>query len=514
LNKIDAIAIPNDILIGKDILELVSSSMYVDPLTIYREYIQNAADSIDEATEKAILSRRSQGRIDITLDLNERRVVIRDNGAGVPNGQFARRLTALGGSRKRGTSARGFRGIGRLAGLGYCQELIFRSRASGDNSVHELRWDCRVFKKLLQDHKYVGGIRETIHEVATLRKLPGEGWPEHFYEVELVKPIRIKNDLLLNREAIATYLSQCACAPFSPDFQFGKQIRAFLRKHFDLGDVNIFIDGSTAPIYRPYRDTYAYGEGKRDAFSEVEFVILSGSSGSPAAVGWLLHHGYHGSIPLSEGVGGLRARKGNIQVGNPRIFADSFPEPRFATWAVGEIHIIEERVIPNGRRDQFEQSAAYGDLVNQLTPIGSKIAKLCRSNSVARNRIKNFEFGAEKINERLEILEQGAVRDRAAEALVAEIRSELFEIKRASKTEKIVDSHRAAIEEHYSKLEERLEKIENEGNESPNALNCIPENERPVFQKMIALIYECSTNRVAAKALVDRILARLGALDT
>ena len=39
----------DDIVIGKDILELLSSSMYVDPMTIYREYVQNAADSIDEA---------------------------------------------------------------------------------------------------------------------------------------------------------------------------------------------------------------------------------------------------------------------------------------------------------------------------------------------------------------------------------------------------------------------------------------------------------------------------------
>jgi len=40
---------PNDVVVGKDVLELVSSAMYVDPMTIYREYIQNAANAIDEA---------------------------------------------------------------------------------------------------------------------------------------------------------------------------------------------------------------------------------------------------------------------------------------------------------------------------------------------------------------------------------------------------------------------------------------------------------------------------------
>ena len=39
--------------VGKDVLELLSTAMYVDPLTIYREYVQNAADAIDEARRLA-----------------------------------------------------------------------------------------------------------------------------------------------------------------------------------------------------------------------------------------------------------------------------------------------------------------------------------------------------------------------------------------------------------------------------------------------------------------------------
>ena len=38
-----------EIVIGKDVLELVSSAMYIDPMTVYREYIQNAADAVDAA---------------------------------------------------------------------------------------------------------------------------------------------------------------------------------------------------------------------------------------------------------------------------------------------------------------------------------------------------------------------------------------------------------------------------------------------------------------------------------
>ena len=43
------------IVVGKDIIELLGSAMYRDPLSIYREYIQNAVDSIDEAIESGCL---------------------------------------------------------------------------------------------------------------------------------------------------------------------------------------------------------------------------------------------------------------------------------------------------------------------------------------------------------------------------------------------------------------------------------------------------------------------------
>jgi hypothetical protein len=41
--------------IGKTVLETLTSGMYDDARFIFREYIQNAADQIDEAVELGIL---------------------------------------------------------------------------------------------------------------------------------------------------------------------------------------------------------------------------------------------------------------------------------------------------------------------------------------------------------------------------------------------------------------------------------------------------------------------------
>ena len=72
----------DEVSIGKDILELVSVAMYVEPLTIYREYIQNAADAVDAARETGLIGPDERGRVEVVFekDPKVRSVRIRDNG--------------------------------------------------------------------------------------------------------------------------------------------------------------------------------------------------------------------------------------------------------------------------------------------------------------------------------------------------------------------------------------------------------------------------------------------------
>src|SRR4051812_8955081 len=106
-----------DIRIGKDVIEIVTSGMYVSPVTVYREYVQNAADSIDAARATGLLSPRQRGTVEISFDHGGRSVTVRDNGAGIAVSEAMPTLAAIGASNKRGTGVRGFRGVGRLSGL-------------------------------------------------------------------------------------------------------------------------------------------------------------------------------------------------------------------------------------------------------------------------------------------------------------------------------------------------------------------------------------------------------------
>jgi molecular chaperone HtpG len=52
---------------------------------------------------------------------------------------------------------------------------------------------------------------------------------------------------------------------------------------------------------------------------------------------------------------------------------------------MGEIHVLDRRIRPNGRRDNFELNHHAYNLITQIGPVAAQIAKRCRAASVARN---------------------------------------------------------------------------------------------------------------------------------
>ena len=81
-------------LIGSDILSLITVGMYNEPLTIYREYIQNSADSIANSRWP------NNGKITISIDVLNRNVIIRDNGPGLSPYQAKQELIPIAYSKK------------------------------------------------------------------------------------------------------------------------------------------------------------------------------------------------------------------------------------------------------------------------------------------------------------------------------------------------------------------------------------------------------------------------------
>ena len=388
---------------GADIIASLSIGLYNNPMSVYRELVQNATDAYQEAGTPP------EGRkIDITIDRRERIISVRDFATGLNASELADNVLTIGRSHKRGLGFRGFRGIGRLAALGFCRTVIFRSRKSVDDAVHEVIWNATEFRKHLSSElpAGIGGVSEFI----SLRPTDADiEWPETFFECEMQHVLMTNRDMLLNPDLVTAYLMEHCPVPFADDFPFEREVRRI------VGDGNLFdtlisINGGDQ-LRRPHTDSVVHPVEDRllTSFDFVESIHelddLTDPAGLPLARGWIIDHDFPGALPSSSLVGGLRARIGNMQIGSNRIFDGLFKEPRFNQWLVGEIHILTPSIRPDTRRENFELSAQLEDLTNALEVFARRMANRCRERSASRKRqttqlkAKRVEVDADQFEE-------------------------------------------------------------------------------------------------------------------
>ena len=364
-------------LVGGDILSLVTAGMYDNPLAIYREYIQNAADALSTA------GNTPTGKVEINIDPSELRVRIRDNGPGLPHEAAPRALLPIARSQKRQGTDRGFRGIGRLSGLAFAESVTFLTRAQGDQPVTRIVWNGPKLRNCIRQ---IAETDRAIRECVVVETLPGTEYPAHFFEVEVSGVGRHAAGLILNRETVRTYIGEVCPVPMPSTFPFASEVETLFGQDESPLALNVIIDGELAPITRGYGQTIRFSQDREDRFTKLEAIHIPSADGNrSAALGWVAHSSYLGAIPKEVGIRGVRARVGNIQIGDESVFERLFPEERFNRWCVGEIHIVDSRIVPNGRRDYFEPGPHVRNLENRLGAVFRRTAARCRKASATRN---------------------------------------------------------------------------------------------------------------------------------
>lgn len=206
-----------DIIIGKHTLESLTSGMYSDPYVVFREYIQNATDSIDAAYKARIL-KHGIDRITISLNPAEREIVIEDNGLGVESENAEKTLVSIGNSQKSSDNDRGFRGIGRLSALSYCSELTFETSYAGENIGTRVIFDAKKLSDLLMVNNDVDvsviDVLQKVYSVDTF----ASSETDHYFRVILSG---VEESSGLNKyDDVFDYLSQNVPVPYSPEFSY------------------------------------------------------------------------------------------------------------------------------------------------------------------------------------------------------------------------------------------------------------------------------------------------------
>ena len=208
--------------IGKYTLESLTTGMYSDPKIIYREYIQNSVDSLEEAVRQEVIEQQSM-RIDILVDAELSKIAIRDNGMGICKSKAISTLLNIGNSKKRQSNNRGFRGIGRLGGMSYCNFLRFTTSFQGEKIKTIVEFNCKRLRELLVPGEYEQyNLNRVLEEITTTRR-EEENEAKHYFIVELEEVSDFSD--LLDLDKVREYICQVAPVTYSKrNFVYASEI--------------------------------------------------------------------------------------------------------------------------------------------------------------------------------------------------------------------------------------------------------------------------------------------------
>lgn len=358
--------------IGSYVLETLTTGMYGESRNALREYVQNSFDAIRAAVSGGALG-PDEGRIHVLVsDANT--IVIADNGMGLSVSAAFGTLTAVGASKKNLDRDAGFRGIGRLAGIAFCNTLTFSTKTSGEDSETVVTFNCRGLRKGMSSD---GGSQELVDLLQEHVKVKRNevGKVHDHYMVVTLRGLSLAPPEFKDLDLVRDYLAETSPIAFDPNWERGVQIEAEAQKPGKLIEHTALYVGRTretaTPVYKAYSNSYAV---KGDTASIAELQYHHGADSTWWA--WV-------ALPdkpaiISDAiVHGLRIRVKNIQIDGTRIFDELFAKQkpsyeRFNKYYVGEVYIDAGVLVPNARRDGFEDNAAWTMIKGQL------LAVLCK----------------------------------------------------------------------------------------------------------------------------------------
>ena len=265
--------------VGKYTLESLTTGMYSDPKIVYREYIQNSVDSLEHAVSLGMLEQQGM-RIDIIVNADESYISIKDNGTGISAAEAAQTLMNVGSSKKRNANNRGFRGIGRLGGMSYCNTLVFTTSAENEKVKTVVSFDCKKLRHLLVPGEYEDmSLSAVLEEITTIETFP-EKEEKHYLCVEMVDVNGFSD--LLDIDAAKSYISQVAPLPYqSRHFIYTSQLKCYLSDNgYVVEEFPIFVgenESDLEPVYKPNKSRFRSDRGKRtvDEISSMKYFDVT-----------------------------------------------------------------------------------------------------------------------------------------------------------------------------------------------------------------------------------------------
>ena len=387
--------------VRKKILSMLMFQLYSDERTIYREYVQNALDSINKAIDTRVLNQAKDGVVNIDIDVKHKVIKIKDNGAGIESANAVRTLLDISPSNKDGVSQAGMYGIGRLVGGGYCHELIFRTSARGEAIGTQITFDVDKIWQMVEKDEEDYLATYVINECTTRESIPAEE-SDHYFEVELKG---VKDDAapsLLDAETIINYLREVAPVEYKSEFKNTLMYKStadnpeFKELHEGLEKVQVLV-GETR-IQKQYGLSI---RGTKDKINNLEYFKIEDRKYGLLGWGWYALTKYTIQIPKDDKLAGIRLRAHNIQIGDANLLSGTnyWKEDRSNSYFYGEFFVTHPHIRPNGARDGLVPTPESRSLENGLRTYFENLKTLYTKANEAKKSIDKIYDGIKRIDD-------------------------------------------------------------------------------------------------------------------
>ena len=178
-----------------------------------------------------------------------------------------------------------------------------------------------------------------------------------------------------------------------------------------------------------------------------------------------------------------------------------FKEARFNGWTQGEIFIVTDKLIPNARRDDFEQNDAYYKLIEKLSnSVGLEIARTIREASLTRNNpnAKALREVEKRIAEASTVLAEGFNSSVEKEKMIATLTESAASLSGLHVGEDLAKKKKGLQE----KIDTTIEKVTESKNYKLNQINSGIDKKSKQVLKVVSDIL----SKKLAKVLVDEII--------
>ena len=440
---------------GKKLLKICMGDIYPNPMVVYREYVQNSCDSLQEAESNGFFQSKTQKTVSIEIKSNS--ITIHDRGIGVKNDDVEKCLIWLSYSNKSG-QAIGRYGIGRLTGAKYCDELVFETSAMGESVKNVVRFDAKKAREILASNDEYE-VQQVI-EMVTTRFREEEISDQHFFRVTLNS---VFERHLLDVEMAKAYLEETVPVDFSSQFKdyilnpaFEKETE-FEELYNKLTTCNVYLN--SASIKKPYDSSVINSSNQEERVGNAKFFKLE-NDGELLAWGWYAMTAsakqFTGSVPFRK----IRLRQLNMAVGDETYFDNLYDKDADSSYFIGEIYAVHPAIEPTTGREGLTDNDYKKIFEHQVKTKFKSMAKeyyaLSKFGSGILEPLAKYSRTLRMINKEVEsggrTAEEVKVEKSEATAKLKETKdkltNDLTKIRNAKKIDDLIDG----IVEYYQEL--------------------------------------------------------------